>query len=114
MIVQKLKTIVGSSYEMAEKYIAIIAAVNSLHLTEREIQLAAFTAVKGNMSYANVREEFCRLYKTSSPTINNIVSHLKKMGIMIKEGTMIKINPALSLGFKSDVVLQIQLNKKDE
>jgi hypothetical protein len=36
----------------------ILSAVNGLKLTEREIQLIAFTAVKGNISYGSIREEF--------------------------------------------------------
>lgn len=113
MILQKLKSDVKDAYSMAERYYMILSAVNDLHLTQREVQLIAFTAVRGNMSYANVREEFCKKYNTSSPTINNIISHLKKMGIMVKEGNKVKVNPVITLNFQTDLVLQIQIKKLD-
>jgi hypothetical protein len=114
MILQKLKSEVKDAYSMAERYYMILSAINDLHLTQREIQLIAFTAVRGNMSYANVREEFCKKYSTTSPTINNIISHLKKMGIMVKEGNKVKVNPVITLNFQTEsLVLKIDLNKPD-
>ena len=60
MIVQSLKKDVSTDFQLAEKYYSILFTINNLHLTEREIQLIAFTAIKGNITYANVR---CTKYK---------------------------------------------------
>ena len=109
MIVQRLKLDVSTDMELAEKYYSILSAINNLHLTEREIQLIAFTAIKGNITFANVREEFCKTYKSTSPTINNIVSKLKKIGIFIKESVKVKVNPIISIDFKKDLTLDIKL-----
>jgi hypothetical protein len=84
--------------------------VNNLNLTEREIQLVAFTAIKGNISYANNRQEFCSKYNSSEATIYNIISKLKKIGVLIKEGNKVKVNPVISLDFESNLVLEIKLN----
>ena len=46
MIIQKLKKDVYTDIELAEKYYSILSAINNLHLTEREIQLISFTAIK--------------------------------------------------------------------
>ncbi len=108
MITQKLKKIVQNEFSLAEKYYSILSDVNSLHLTEREIQLVAFTAIKGNISNGNVREEFCTKYKTSSPTINNIISKLKKMGIFIKDGGKVKVNPVIVLDFTKEITIEIR------
>lgn len=108
-IKQSLKTVQKDEYSLAEKYYSILSAVNSLHLTEREIQLIAFTAIKGNISYANIREEFCKKHNTSSATINNIISKLKKVGIFIKDGGKIKVNPIINLSFQKDITLEIKL-----
>lgn len=108
-IVQRLKTSVEDVIPMAEKYYRILSAVNNLKLTNREIQLIAFAAIKGNISYANIRKEFCELYKSTSPAINNIISKLKKMGIFVKDGTKVKVNPIILLNFEKDIVLQITL-----
>jgi len=105
MIVQRLKLDVSTDMELAEKYYSILSAINNLHLTEREIQLIAFTAIKGNITYANVREEFCKTYKSTSPTINNIVSKLKKIGVFIKENGKVKVNPIISIDLTLDIKL---------
>jgi TATA-box binding protein (TBP) (component of TFIID and TFIIIB) len=109
MIVQRLKKIVYTDIELAIKYYSILSAINNLHLTEREIQLISFTAIKGNITYANVREEFCKTYNSTSPSINNIISKLKKIGIFIKENGKVKVNPIISIDFKKDITLEIKL-----
>jgi len=109
MIVQKLKKDVQTDMQLAEKYYSILSAINNLHLTEREIQLISFTAIKGNITYANVREEFCKTYNSTSPSINNIISKLKKIGIFIKENGKVKVNPIIVIDFKKDITLEIKL-----
>jgi predicted HTH transcriptional regulator len=112
MVLQKLKKDVKDEFSKAEYYYSIISVVNNLNLTEREIQLVAFTSVKGNITYANVREEFCKKYNTSSATINNIISKLKKLKIFVKEEGKVKVNPVIVLNFSSPVILQIQLGNE--
>lgn len=113
-IVQKIK-IDKPSLEIAQKYYAIISAVNDLYLTQRELQLIAFTAIRGNMSYANIREDFCQLYNSSNPTINNIISKLKKKNVLVKDGDKVKVNPILALDFKKNILINVALtNSSDE
>lgn len=107
---QRLRKVVPTDIQLAEKYYSILSVINDLHLTEREIQLIAFTAIKGNITYANVREEFCKLHNTTSPTINNIISKLKKIGIFIKEGGKVKVNPRIVVDFSKDLTLNIMLS----
>ena len=109
IIVQKLKNVVNDDMSLAIKYYSILSAINNLNLTQREIQLVAFTAIKGNITYANVREEFCKTYNSTSPTINNIISKLKKIGIFIKENGKVKVNPVITIDFKKDLMLDIKL-----
>jgi DNA-binding MarR family transcriptional regulator len=109
IIVQKLRTQLTDSYSVAEKYYSLLSAVNNLGLTAREIQLIAFTAIKGNISYANIRSEFCDKYKSSPPTINNMISKLKRIGVFIKDGTKVKVNPIIVLNFDKDITLQINV-----
>lgn len=110
IIVQRLKNVVDDEMTLATKYYSILSAINNLNLTQREIQLVAFTAIKGNITYANVREEFCKTYNSTSPTINNIISKLKKVGIFVKENGKVKVNPVInSVDFKKDLMLDIKL-----
>lgn len=108
-IVQKLKCSEESSIQVAEKYYSILSAINKLRLTEREVQLVALCAVRGNMTYANVRQEFCERYSSSVPTINNIVFKLTKMGVLVKDGIQTKVAPVMSLNFEEGIKLEILL-----
>ena len=108
-LLQKIKLIDDDSLAIAQKYYSLLSAIGNSPLTEREIQLVAFTAIKGNISYSSNREEFCTLYKSSSPTINNMISKLKKVGILIKESGKIKVAPKYLLDFNNNIVLQISL-----
>lgn len=108
-ILQRLKREEKSVMDVAMKYYSILSAVNGLNLTTRQIQLIAFTAIKGNISYANNRKEFCSVYKTTSATINNLVYVLKNMGILIKDGGKIKVNPIIVLDFSKPITLEIKL-----
>jgi hypothetical protein len=108
-IVQRLKKSVKDDIALAEKYYRLLSAVNNLKLTNREVQLIAFTAIKGNISYANIRKEFCDKYDSTAPAINNIISKLKKIGVFVKDGTKVKVNPIILLDFDKDIVLQITL-----
>jgi len=114
MTIQKLAKTSSSKLELAQRYYALISALNSLYLTERELQLIAFSAVRGSISYATVREEFCELYNSSFPTINNMVSKLKRSHILIKQGKQIVVNPRIALDFSKPLVLQITLTVNDE
>jgi predicted HTH transcriptional regulator len=108
-LVQKLRKKEEDAFSLAKRYYTILSGVNDLHLTEREIQLIAFAAVRGNISYANIRKDFCDMFNTSSATINNIISKLKKVGVLIKDGTKVKVNPVIVLDFNKNISLEIKL-----
>lgn len=114
MLIQRLSRKEPSFLEVAQRYYSIISAVNGLSLTKRELQLLAFTALKGNMSYANIRREFCLTFNSSEPTINNMISKLKRSKLLVKEGSKIKVNPVISLDFSKDVLLGIKLTSDEQ
>jgi hypothetical protein len=109
MVLQKLRKVEETAISKAERYYCILSALNNLNLTGREIELVSYTAVKGNISYANIRKEFCEQYGTSSATINNIISKLKKIGVLVKDGTKVKVNPVIILDFNKEISLEIKL-----
>lgn len=110
VIVQQLKRVEEDKFSLAEKYYSILSAINNLKLTPREIQLIAFAAIKGNISYKHLREEFCEKHSTTSPTINNIISKLKKMGVLVKDKTKVKVNPLIILDFDNEITMNIKLS----
>jgi hypothetical protein len=87
----------------------MLSTINDLKLTTREIQLVAFTAIRGNISYSSIREDFCKKYNSTSPTINNIISKLKRIGVFVKDGTKIKVNPVILLPFNENITLELKM-----
>lgn len=108
-VIQKLKREEKDSFSIAEKYYSLLSVVNNLKLTTREIQLVAFAAIRGNISYANIRKDFCSTFGTTNASINNIISKLKRMGVLVKDGTKVKVNPIILLNFENPVFLEIKL-----
>ena len=94
----------------AIRYYSIISAVGNLNLTEKEIKLLAFAAIKGNISSFSNKEEFCKLYNSSSAYINNMISRLKKNSLLIKDTGKIKVNPQILLDFNNNILLQLTIS----
>jgi hypothetical protein len=109
MIVQRMKRQEKDSFSIAKKYYSLLFDVNNINVTEREIQLISFMAINGSISYKHVKEEFCKEFKTTNATINNMVSRLKNVGVLVKDGSKVKVHPSISLDFNKDVTLQITL-----
>lgn len=114
VVIQTLQKNLGDEYDIAQQYYSILSAINNLGLTKREIELIAFTAIRGTISYANVRTQFCDRYNTTTATINNIVSKLKKIGIFVKESGKVKVNPVIVLDFKKNLNLVIKIEHNEE
>jgi hypothetical protein len=113
IIVQKFLRKVEDNYAMAEKYYSVLSTINNLKLTQREVQLVAFTAIRGNISYSSIREDFCKKYNSTSPTINNIISKLKRIGVFVKDGSKIKVNPVIILNFSNDITLEVKMEHNE-
>ena len=108
-VVQKLKKGNTDDYQLAEAYYGIISSLNGLKMTQREIQLVAHASIHGNISYSQIKEEFCKKHSTSVQTISNMISRLKKINVLIKDNGKIKVHPAIALKFDDVLVLQITL-----
>jgi len=109
MILQRLRSVYEDPYSLAERYYAILSALNNLKLTDREVQLIAFTSVMESISIPAVRKEFCEAHNTTPATINNMISKLKKMYLLTKMDNKIVVNPLIQLNFDKDVKLEISL-----
>lgn len=108
MVVQKIR----KAYPQMEKamaYYKVISALNALYLSEREVQLLAFMAIRGSITNPAAREDFCKMFNTSPATINNLISKLKRLKVLVKEGGKTKVNPAICPDFTTSVVLYIKM-----
>ena len=113
VVVQRMRVEHLDAFTLAKRYYNILSSVNDLALTSREIEVAAFTAVKGELSGNDTRKEFCERFNSTTATLNNTVSRLKGKHILVKEKGKIKINPRLVINFDLDVVLTIKLLHED-
>lgn len=107
---QKIRKDVGDKYALAGRYYSVLSVLNDLKLTEREIQLVSYAAIKGGISSLGVREEFCKKYNTSTATINNMISRLRRINVLVKESGKVRVNPRIVINFDRDVVLEIKLS----
>jgi hypothetical protein len=98
--------------DLSRMYYSILSVVGKMGLTERELDLLSYIATKGTISSVSSREEFIKTFNSSKQTINNIVSHLKKLGILYKDKqSKVRINPKLLIGNEtSEILLSINLN----
>lgn len=110
MEVQRLNKQTKDEFALAHKYYQIISVLNDLRLADGQLQLVAFTAIRGNISDPGIRKEYCVLYKTTPATINNVVDKMKKKGVMLKENKVIFVNPALTkVDFSKPLTLIISI-----
>lgn len=114
MILQRLKINVNDPLVIAEKYFAIISTINDLDLAKREIQLIAFTAIKGNIGSETKKTEFVEHYKSSFATVGNIISKLSKMGILLKKKKLVSVNKALLQEFDKGIRMDLTLEYVSE
>lgn len=109
---QRIKKVTSDELELARRYYGLISVLNDLSLTERELQLVSFVALRGDVNEG--KEEFCEKYGTSIATINNMVSRLRKIGVMVKVNGKIKVNSSICPSFENGLVLQISMLQFDK
>lgn len=95
--------------DVPRMYFNVVSAINNLELKPMDVNVLSFMAVHGNISDRSLRNEFCKQYKTKVDSINNVVSKLKKMGMIVKEDRTIKLAPYFEFDYKKDLQLQIVL-----
>lgn len=106
---QKISSHSDSSFEKAKKYYGILFIANGLEYTQRDLELAAFIGVHGNIFFIEKKKEFCELVNTSMATLANIISKLYKMGVIVKQDGVIDLQPAIKLNFDNVIVVEISL-----
>lgn len=108
-IVQKIKNISENQYERAYRYYAILSIINDLQLTKKELEVIAFTSREGNISDYKIKNKFYDEFGGSSFSLTNTIASLKKKKLLLKEKTLIFINPIISLDFKEELNIVITI-----
>lgn len=112
IVVQKISKKYSDEVSIGIKYYSLISELNNLNLTHRELQLLSFTAYRGTISSLSAKEEFSRRFRSSIPTINNMISKLSRMGLLIKVSGKSKVNPKISPDLSNGIVIQIVITKE--
>lgn len=110
MLVQKLHKKLDTPIEKAIHYYSILSVLGNWRLSDRECQLLAFTCLRGSISSTTGKREFCQTFNTSIHTTNNLISKLKRKGLLIKEQGKIKMHPNITIDFSKGVTLNITLH----
>ena len=107
--IQVLRKDFKEPLERALRYYSMISVWNNLNLSQRQIQLLAHTAVRGTISSLSSKEEFCKLFGSSPATVNNMISELSSIGLLVKVQGKYKVNKAIDLDFSKDLILVFKL-----
>ena len=107
MTVQKFKPTIDSEFEVAKRYYAVVSGVSELSLTDMELNLLAYMAVKGSISNTNVKSNFCEAFLSTEKSVNNVINRLTKRGLLYKHEGKVKILQNIALNFKEPVIIKI-------
>lgn len=112
--VQKIHTLEGDPFERAVKYYSILSILNHLGLTEMQINLLSFTAIRGTISSGGAKKLFVDRFDSSISSIGNCIFTLKKKGYLVKNSAnRIIVHPQLMMNFDNPIILQITMNGQE-
>jgi hypothetical protein len=98
-------------------WFGVIASLNGISLTQRELELLSFVNYRGTISSLQAKEEFCRVFESSIGTISNMTKKTSKLfteKLLIKSNSKIKVNPALKVDFDNQLVIRLFFNINSE
>lgn len=113
-IVQKIEKKCPSDIVKAIRYYTVLFCLNDIYPSSKQVELLAFTAVKGTITSPTARREFIELFDSSSASLENIKCKLVKKGWLVKLDGKIKVNQLLVLDFSKDLVLQVKLLRNND
>lgn len=114
VVAQKFRKDVKTKIDKGIKYYSLISALNDLNLSKRQIQLLAFTSVRGTITPLPAREEFVKMFRSSLNSVENIKGKLVLKGLIVKRNGMFKVLPAIDLDFSKELTLQIKITGGEE
>ena len=110
IVIQKIRKKYPTPIEVGIKYYSILSILNNLKLTEREVQLLAFTASRGTISSGGAKESFYQMFGSTKASLGNIIGSMMKRGYLVKIENRTTVNPVLLLNFDNPIILQISMS----
>lgn len=99
---------------LAKKYYQTLFILNDLKIADKEISLVAFSALNGSLSSPPIRNRFISEFQSSEGSVYNMLSHLQKLQILVKDTDhKIRLNPQILPQFSEGLFLQIKLDNID-
>lgn len=111
VVIQTLQKNHEIALDKAITYYSVLCTLNNIKLQKRQLELLAFTAIRGTITPQSAREEFAKLFDTSLDTIENLKGQLTKMGLLINDNKMYRVNPEIMLDFSKPIFLIINLTQ---
>lgn len=111
-MIQKIKKKYPTPIDVGIRYYSILSILNNLHLTEREVQLLAFTAVRGTISSGGAKDSFYNMFGSTKASLSNMIGSMSKRKLLVKTENRIVVNPVLALNFDSILALNIILSSE--
>jgi hypothetical protein len=110
VIVKTINKKFSNKIKAGVTWFKFIAAINDIKLTTRELELLAFINYRGTISSIQAREEFCKVFESSSATISNMTAKLLKQKLLTKVNRKVVINPSLKVDFDKNFVVRFFIN----
>ena len=107
----KIRKVYKDSLEVAVKYYSILNTLNNLSWTEMQINLIAFTAVRGNINSGGAKEIFIERFQSTKDSVQNTCTRLKKKGVLLKEGNKLLLHPSLIIAQTQGFLIQLNISE---
>lgn len=114
VIVKTIKKSFTDKIKAGITWFKFISAVNNIKLAKREFELLAFINARGTISSSSAKEEFVKMFDSSTGTVTNMVSRLSKKKMLVKEKSKTKIHPSLRVDFDKEFVVRFYINTVSE
>lgn len=109
--VQKIVRNERELIDVAFKYYSMMSILHDLNLPVRQLQLLAFTAIRGTITPLPAREEFVKMFSSSLASVENMKGKLFKKELLVVSKDMYKVNPAILPDFtQENYYFQININ----
>ena len=105
-IVKTIKKSFTNKIKAGITWFKFIAAINDIKLTKRELELLSFINLRGTISSLQAKEEFVKIFESSSATVSNMIGPLMDKKLLVKEKSKVRINPSLRVDFSHDFVVR--------
>jgi len=112
VIVKTIKKSFTDKIKAGITWFKFISAINDIKLAKRELELLAFINARGTISSSSAKEEYVRMFDSSTGTVTNMTARLLKTKpkLLVKEKNKTKIHPALRVDFDKDFIVRFYID----